>query len=874
MNIIPKKSKSNDLISNKKSYTASKKLWIFILDCLIELFSPQLSSKFPYKQQIAIEAIKDLIVTAQIVSISWYPSMPIHNWDSHSQFWRSLLILNYDNLCNYFGLYSICYVIEFSLLFYAIFVTILCCILKYFCRSLPLIFLHIAKKIINALTSILFIPFLLIPIVVFKYSTFHNNQVQEYSANDISKYDYGSYGTVLSPFVLIILIMMAFINELFTADLKHSESDINIRARSNSLWDLLWILLCIIQCLLYVFMDTHLYIHYLIISLVMNLYLFYLGLKFLHYYKPTGMLIKICKVGTICIVKLFFMLGYAMDDPASLPLLSIFISPLFSIYMIYFVNKKYSKLKRITNCPLNQFAFERAFRHYLIDSKCNNKEEIIRAFCQCSIQNGFKYNALFVIWEVNFISHIVKNQRLARVKLVKTAYLPSNAEGVIQKQKLLKYLEDELSRKWPEIDHLEYLTNCEEVKKLDEEFCIILMDFWAEIIDKTSKISRICNFTNRIFDLSCKIKALYLSLIHKNKHSEVLDLYGMFLINILGENDEGNLILQRKQSIKKIKSGMGDFGKPLEVTEHTGFILISTEPDSFGAISYMNEEAASTLKVSSLDIVGADFGIFIPKPFSLIHKDKMKEFYLNCKTTSIHKPQPLPFLDSTGHIIECMNSIRIVAFNDKAYYMVSFSKFKSSRQSILISEDGFIYSHTAKLSTWIESKISDFQDMHISELSFGIDLRKLKTFEPAIIQLKHKRIALVFIVKTIKETKINNILVLRDQNEIKQWLNKNCEEKNGFCDYDMPSIIEGIEAFATDQNAQLDYFEEKNIMDNSHEESSFDKKYLYQANISSFSQSSTTDRKLYIENANRFINGTIAAIKDFKWILLFTVLFT
>ncbi|CAG9328650.1 unnamed protein product [Blepharisma stoltei] len=606
---------SHHLISSKESSSNFKNLLKFILECLLELFEPEFSTKSQTKCQIIIEVITNLISMIQLVSICWYPDMPISEWNSYSWLWNSLWIFNYDNLCEGFSIFIYCYIIEFSLVIYAFFTVILCIFLKYFGYKLPLIFIHTVKQLLFYFTSLLFIPFLIILLLVFKYSAFKNTQVQEYYDNDLSKFDYGIFGSVLSPFIFSVFIAMVFTNELLTADLRHSISDKNIRARSNSLWDLIWISFCIVQSLLYVFMDQSYLIYYLIILSVMGLYLFWCGIRFLHYYNSIEMSIKMCKVGSVCIIQLFFILGYAIDDAETLTILSIFVTPWFSAYIIYFIHKKNSGLKNRACNKLNQFTLEHTLRHFLINKSYDNKEEIVRIFCKYSNKKCFISDYLLVIWEVNFISYTIKDERLARVKLAKITSFPSSFEGIIQKQRVLKNFQDKKSQQLPEIDYLEYLTGLDKAKRLDEELCIILMDLWAEIAGKNSKIIKIRNFSDRVADLSDKLKSLYSSLANKNKYPEVFDLYGMLLINILGEPYEGNIMIQRKYGIKKIRSILRDHSKSVDYGENVGFILISTHADSFGAVAYMNEKAAAILKVSSVEIIDQTLMFLSQNPF-------------------------------------------------------------------------------------------------------------------------------------------------------------------------------------------------------------------------------------------------------------------
>ncbi|CAG9328644.1 unnamed protein product [Blepharisma stoltei] len=73
-----------------------KRLQKFLLVHFIEIFEPELNAQISYRKQITLEMISTIIITIQVISLFWYPGMPLRHWSSYSMFWD---FLSYFSIC-------------------------------------------------------------------------------------------------------------------------------------------------------------------------------------------------------------------------------------------------------------------------------------------------------------------------------------------------------------------------------------------------------------------------------------------------------------------------------------------------------------------------------------------------------------------------------------------------------------------------------------------------------------------------------------------------------------------------------------------------------------------------------------------------------
>ncbi|CAG9328658.1 unnamed protein product [Blepharisma stoltei] len=764
-------------IFSQKSGNWYQIAWNSLVNYLVQGFKPQYSYKIPYKIQLLIELISNSTVVFQIISLFWYPVKTPQNWKAHSSLWNDLSVFNYDYICKVNDLYKFCYYGQIFVIFSSVFAIIIAWVIKSILKKVSKIFIRYSKAIISVSTRVSLIPSLKILLVIFKYSAFDFSEVQEYKDTSPDYYNYGLIGLVLSFIGFILLLIINFAYELLTADLRHFNAKRNISARSHSSMNLWWIVFCAIEVTLYLSFDYEEVIGFMIFTLITSAILLLKFLYFLPYYNSIENSIYASKITSVATGSLSFLLGYLYDDAYPIIFIFVFFTPFAIILLIIYIIKRHSKLQFTKNPYSSQYNYEKSIRHLLSDKHCKNIEEVIEMLSQFSNSQTCTVDGLFVVWKANFYIDIAKDERLAMVKLAQINNFQSNLEGWIQKYRISNKFHQRGFTILKEIEYLQYLKKLHSAKNKDKELCYILLDIYIEILNKNTRIIKLRYLIKKLYCLTKEIKELYKFLVENYKYPDSFEFYAYFLIKFLGQANEGNILLKRKQSIKEdpiIDQGLEEYG------ENIGVIFLSTESDLFGTIAFINARALSLLKVSSLDAIGKNFDDFIPAPYSLNHIEKMKTFLKSATKTIIEKPFSLFLQDNFGYIFECNISVKLTAFKDKAYFLISFSPISSNRQVILISEEGEICNHSSQLSALLGYPKESMKNMHFHSLINELELSDMELYNPTLIQCNNHDLVFIHITEKVKSIDIHLILVISDNNEQELWKNKKSEEQLRF----------------------------------------------------------------------------------------------
>ncbi|CAG9316149.1 unnamed protein product [Blepharisma stoltei] len=770
------------LLKNCQKYRGDKEIGWFLaikahlITFLSKSFRRKYSSKFNLTSQLTSEIIVNTVITFQMISIFWYHNMPIHNWNTWITPWNYLRFVNIDNFCAYFGIIDICFVGFSSIIGVCTAAFIFCGIFYWYSKKSFSFITRIAFKVAIVLSNIGFIPIQTLFWTIFKYSTFKITKVQEYTDCDYNRLDLGIHGSLLSILFSVLLFVLAIIVELFSANVSHTFLKRNIMSRANSNMDLLMVFLSEAQVICYVFLNGEDVANYQLIFCLITLILCYKWIEAVPYYNPYENIIKICRVSCIWFVLTIFLFGYIMDNAAIITVLSIVLSPLFIIIV---------GIRIYNNCDLlsprkisfkSQTKFEQTVRHLLTSDSHENKILVINLFSDCYKKPMLQKNKLLVIWEVNYCLHTLKDTRLARIKLTKALFIHNCIEGEIQECKANIKLEKK-SSELPDVDYLKYLADIENAKVKDEEMCNVLLNLWNEVISESPKISILTDMFIKVDIFTQSLKSLYGSLFAKNKHSEVLDLYGTFLENIMGEHEDGAMILKKKLKMSSLDSMIGYHKKLEDYDESISIILISASLDSFGLISYINLNAARMLKMQKADAIGTNFTSLIPKPFSDNHNEIIKNFYLNCSNPTIDVPHNFFLQDHKDHLFECNLLLKFTTFNCVPYVIASFRPINKLRQIILLTEKGIILSFSALIPNLFCIEEQHLKGAVITKFFPGLCMDNFPLFEPRFLKYNGKEIGIVRLVKTIKTTSIHLLLVISEKEELKKWRKGKSEEQ-------------------------------------------------------------------------------------------------
>ncbi|CAG9320314.1 unnamed protein product [Blepharisma stoltei] len=759
-----------------------------------KLFKLKYSRKIKQRHQFTLETTVNLILMLQLISLTWYPNYKISGWESYSLFWKILGIVSYDELCFEYGAQDICFYGTIGLIGTCIICFVVFGVFIYIKKEPPGIITALPRKITMALTTICFIPSQIIMLMVFKYSVATKREVIEYENSTRSQLDYGAAGGMVSIILCIFLLLIKFFSEIFSCDVRHSRSKENIKARCCSDADLNRFAFYALNCLLYVSLGDY-QIEYQIISFSISTYVFFQTLNYLPYYNFIENSIQAVKLSAISGFLLIFLFGELLDNSLIILWMNIFIQPLIFYFVIKIVKHLYKNLNKEATEIKNQYEFERKFRHLLVDKALIDKSHVLDLFAKFSKGKQFYRSKLFVVWEFNFCLYIIKDERLARVKLAKIGEIPSTFEGDAQEWRLFNWLIDKKCSNFPDTNYLEYLTELNRVKTKDEELCCILVELKAEFSSKVPRLLKLLNLANQIHCHIEEIKEEYKNIVEKYKNIDAFELYGSFLENILKDHEEALMVNRKKHGINLFNM-RGEDKKLEKYGKENATLLISASNTTFGSIVFLNEKAAQILKTSINDACGLPFTNFIPPPYNGTHEKSMKKYFFNCQNIDIPFHKSLPFLTRNGYIKECNILVKLTAFHNHAYFLLSFKEKYSSREVALISEDGRIYCHSEFFTFLIGIEAPDVRNKYISELLPMLDFYNMEPFEPWLLPFEGKELAVIHTVRKMNSITLHFLLLVHDEKEVKRWKEGQDFDQIEFFgnstiidDYDEPSQI-------------------------------------------------------------------------------------
>ncbi|CAG9322463.1 unnamed protein product [Blepharisma stoltei] len=754
-------------LKSKKSQLEKQKLRIFKL--FGKIFKSKFMNHYQIRSQIMLEATINAIVTFQMMALAWHPDIGIAKWDHYSSFWKFISYFDINNFCAISSITDYCFYGTFSILGYSSGTLLIIFLLGFTKIKTPKFFIWILRSLLSVWVTVLFIPSVLELTMVFKYSTFKCDKIDEWiDYKDPSSMNYGPFGTLLSVFYIIFLFFMAAFWELFSADIRHTFGEKKITARAHSSVDLMLLAFKTVLSMSYVLFGNLGIVKYQIFFLICSLCIYLQFLARLPYFNKIANCIKFCNIFSVSLAFLAVLLATIIDDAGIAFMLNFFMQPVAIVINIWIVSKRTSSIINSKIDFKNQYRFEQTIRRLLCDKNLENKMQVIDYFIAILDIKKLVKDKLLIIWEVNFCSYSIRDERLARIKLTKINKAVFTLEGCIQEWKTQKNI-DNKDKSSVDAHYIRYLEDLNKARQMDNEICFELIDLWSEFSDKIPEYSKIYHLAMRSSYQLANLKELYEKLILKYKHIELYDLYITFLENVLGETDQTSMIYRLKSSISRQMSYSTAFDSKFCLEENSGIMLVSANEDSFGIITYANEKTSQLLKGTMSDLIGSHLHYYVPDPYSYNHDSYMKEYCIKYKAEEVTHKGWFFLQNSLGNLIECGLLIKLTAFHNNAYFVVNLTPRITNRQFALISEEGLVYNTTDLFSYYIGADKSSVKNCYISDIVPGLDISSMALFEPILIRQKGPKFAAIHTIKELGETKIHKIIVAHDEKEIKLW---------------------------------------------------------------------------------------------------------
>ncbi|CAG9317073.1 unnamed protein product [Blepharisma stoltei] len=727
-----------------------------------KLFKIKYHKKANWKMQMITEICINTIITLQLISLTWYPNLNIEEWDTYKVFWLRLGIVSYDEICASWNIMGFCFYGTITLI--SIFLGSFWGLGIFLKHDPPWLLALFFQCIAFLLSTVCLIPSTMILLAVLKYSLSPSNN-EEYTSGDTM--NFGIHGVICAIVYISLLVLISSYSELFSSDLKHSHSKKNLKARSSAGFDLQRRWFYMFMCITYIsFGDSYVFFHQIILA-AGSFYMFIKSIIALQYFNPIENSIFASEFASVTITILFFIFGQIMDNAIVIVVFNIFLQPIIIIFTTLLIRKNYWQMQNTKHIK-SQFDFERKFRHFFTDQNQENKVKVLNLFKKYWNSSLVQKDRLFVVWEFYYCLYL-KDERLARIKLSKISKVKSSFEVDIKVWKIFNWLANRKNKLLPDIDYLYYLKDFSQAKKMDEKLCIMLVKLCTEFSSKSPKIEKLIKLTNKASSEINEITENYKLLTEKHKNLESYELYESFLENITNNHGEAKIINRKKSGINCFygqnneDSYLENYGKGL------GVILISCSKATFGSIIYLNEKAASILKSSVSNICGTSYMTIIPPPYDLMHAKMMKKFISECVSTHIPAHQNLIFQCSDGFLLECDSLIKLSAFHNSPYFLLSFQPKNTSRHIALISSEGLIASHSIYFARYFSTEQS-LRNRLIYEIV--PDFQKLKNGIPWIVNHNGKKLGLVSITKKIKYRELNLLLAIHSSKELSKWKSK------------------------------------------------------------------------------------------------------
>ncbi|CAG9324876.1 unnamed protein product [Blepharisma stoltei] len=869
---------------NWRHNSASDYIKAAAIEYVENFFKPKFNPRTRRKTQFAIEFSTNFINLLQVLSLTWYPDMNLRYWKQYSKYWKVMSYPCFDQILSSFHIYVLAFYISIAILWICVILVVLTSVLKTFKFRFYRMLIYLPSEILTFLSSIGYLPTLMIFLVTVKYSLLGNVEDDLYSPMPDNGINLGAFGAIFGIISTILLFLLSIIYELFTADIRHSYSDVNIKARADSNLDMTISTYKLILVIIYIFYGRSHHEWLLIFIIISSAILAYLTHKFNSYYNPMVNAFKVSKLCVLSSCSASFLFGVWMDNAGIILLLWLIAIPALSLIVFRRIYRLLLIPESTDYLAANQHIFELKIRKLLMDKSLREESKVVKIFAQIYKQKMFQRDKLLVAWEVYYYLHTINDVRLAKLRFSKMAYANSSLEGEIQEWRINKWIKkhhegtDQIANNF-----LIYLIELEQAKKEDEILCRHLIGLWIEVCSSKPRLNHLENLVENVTKQIELVVRLYKKLIIQN-HSKAYELYGSLLQQILRDSDKGQTILGKVSALKSEEEMSKYEPKLSKFDENYANILISADIKTFGIIVYVNDFAATILNETINNVIENNIHQYIPAPYNKNHLKYMKRFVSTCKNPQVDKGNSFFILDHYGYVRECQFLIRLTALNERLYFMVSMRPILSTRQVALISEDGLIYCHSQNFSKDIaEPEVKSLKFQYISSVIPSVDFANLPKSKPTLFKVGEIILTIIHCVKPMKNTNINYVLIIRDQEEVEKWTENEDSDQYDLSDPDFSDKDYNESKHIVKLDIPLKVtFQKKRISSSfsatevasdfelTHESMKMQDIQQSEERTGSMTQSSSSND--YIRVGNHIINKSVKILKQFRLVLLLSIL--
>ena len=734
--------------------------------CMLLIFPDNLNSQEYSLKDLILRAVFAVLVLAQRLKLLWSYSLSIQHWDQLEFIWHGLSFVSPDNLSAGVGQLSGFLIFTLSLLTVNTVLLFLHHLIVLFGKNTPKIMLLILKYSLKLSNSLLFIPFVLILVIFFKYSTLENSRITEYSNSIIGEFlYYGGFGKLLAATALILHLFTSLITEGFDVNLNIHSARSDIESKSTINGEILMKIVLFFICCAYPYIFPKKYIIYLFSqALFSGLSLYYL-LARLQYYSALSTFLKIWENLEILSVSIFFILGFTMNNAAASFLLTVLFQPIILIGTKILMNPQ--TMNFIGSAKLNYSLF--IFHNKDLVSSPKNRKTVFKKFFQAYYECK---NKLILAHLAYYCSEIVKNYSLAAIKVNLVNYRGLNIFNNFQVFKCQEIIKIALQKESIGLKILEFIEKQAKTLASDKMYCLQYLKMIDSILDEKHSFRDIEENLFSSWKVIKNTGKRYKKLSDANPDSSIADsLYGSFLIDVLGKFEEGELYMARSQSSSFKRSVKLD-PKAILSDRSLPSLVFSGNSSNIGKILYANPSICSILQLPEDEVINYSIFGFLPKLPDVDYS------YLLMKFISIGTNQMIVFnssvfiINSSGFLVECIVYIECIAIDSNIKFLCIIDPVLSNkRQVAILDRNGVIINSTENLNLILSISYCKLDLLNIQAVipvdTYEELIKKGSSYLPSLL---YKELILLLKKTYIGKQEVFIFYALLEKNEIEKIL--------------------------------------------------------------------------------------------------------
>jgi hypothetical protein len=651
-------------------------------------------------------------VLLQNINFLWNPYLTIDFWESYQKFWVTISYPCIDAIAAISNsLFIFLLVVLSGLALIVILVTLHIFLLSYEINT-PVLFLKLEKFLVFLICDAFFISCTTILVLLFKYSTFSESFVEEYSNNpSSSSLQLGIAGQIISLVSLGLILSITLVGECCKYEIRHFFTDKDLQAQSFSNIEVYIKLVYFITTIFSCTIQFKFYFYYLISIAFAYGFILYVFVHRLSYYSNFMNFLKIWLHFEILSICLFFIVGYILNNSTVITVLTIFMQPFIFATSKIILERRITKIKTLKDEIKSDFViFELSARKRLLSS-----ENFKQLFKYINLNYSNTKNEILFLIQAYYCNDVLKNSALGSIKLSRISLEPLNLFFNFQVNKCYKILEEINIKKSEGFKLFFYLISFDKISSQEKNLCKSLLGFWNKIFDKKCEFDSLNRFLSQSVYLMKDVKAKYLEILSKHPLSQQInEMFGTILIEILGECDLGQTHLEISQS--NIKKTNNEKKKELFSDKDNLIMIVSGNEEDLGKVIYMSLCICEVLGVSPEDSKDYSLNDFIPKPYNENHNKNLYQYIENGLSEYAFSKIELCLKDKEGFLFECIVSVECVGYNLKSFFViVAEPLIRWNRETALISDKGLIYGHTKKFPQCIGQNRYKVEQTYLSD---------------------------------------------------------------------------------------------------------------------------------------------------------------